>query len=166
MEFEPVPTRKAHAGWSVEKQRDFLVHLAATGSVTEACDLVGMTVRSAYYLRVRFEAESFRTAWTHALAIARDRLLALAYDRAIHGSVRSLWKDGKLVAQASAPSDRLLQQLLQLNRPSNHYSPQREMLRAFRDLVPMDLHALEPAQPATPACAILATPPPPISARA
>ena len=36
-DFDVAPTRKRHAGWTAERQRKFIEHLALTGNVGEAC---------------------------------------------------------------------------------------------------------------------------------
>ncbi len=112
MEFDPVSTHKANSGWTAEKQGYFLRHLAATGSVTQAAEFVGMSVRSVYYLRNRADAESFRLAWRAALNLAADALLGLAYERAINGSMQKYYQDGRLIGERLVPSDRLLTWLL------------------------------------------------------
>ncbi len=65
--FYPVPTRSRRDGWTVQRQTDFLGHLAETGSVMGACEAVGMSRNSAYRLRARPDAESFAAAWDAAL---------------------------------------------------------------------------------------------------
>jgi len=50
-EFDAAPTRKCHAGWTAERQRKFIEHLALTGHVGEACALVGVSSSSVYRLR-------------------------------------------------------------------------------------------------------------------
>jgi hypothetical protein len=53
-EFTPVPlARNRHDGWSPQRQRQFLVVLAATGTVGRAAQAVGMSKISAYKLRKR-----------------------------------------------------------------------------------------------------------------
>jgi hypothetical protein len=47
-EFDIAPTRKRHAGWTAERQRKFIEHLALTGHVGEACAVVGVSSSSAY----------------------------------------------------------------------------------------------------------------------
>ena len=37
LDFAPAPTRKRNAGWTAERQRKFMEHLALTGHVGEAC---------------------------------------------------------------------------------------------------------------------------------
>ncbi len=112
MDPELVATRNCYQGWSGEKQRAFLRQLAATGSVTRAAEAVGMTARSAYYLRNRPEAKAFREGWHHALKAASDTLVAIAFDRAVNGGLQKYWQDGKPVGERLVPSDRMLTWLL------------------------------------------------------
>ena len=49
-------SNKRLAGWSVERQRVFLHHLAETGSVHLACSAARLSARSAYRLRARSPA--------------------------------------------------------------------------------------------------------------
>jgi len=112
MEFDPVVSRKSAAGWTRDKQVGFLQHLAATGSVVESAAMVGMSERSAYYLRGRVDAAGFRDAWDKALLIAGGTLLSVAFDRAVHGSPREVWRDGELIAEERQPNDRLLMWLI------------------------------------------------------
>lgn len=109
--FTPVPSRQ-QTGWTAEKQRLFIETLAATGSVTEAATRVFMTARSAYYLRSRPQAEAFARAWDKALRIAAPRLVSQAFDRALNGNRRRIWKNGDLIVEESIPSDRLLMWLI------------------------------------------------------
>lgn len=108
MSFTPEPTRKRYAGWTVEKQVDFINLLATFGSVRKAAEAVGMSESSAYRLRARPNYESFHNAWDLALTSAATQLLAVAVDRALHGSPREYWKDGKLVGTVVTPSDKML----------------------------------------------------------
>jgi len=112
MDPELVATRNCYQGWSADKQRLFLRQLAATGSVTRAAEAVGMTARAAYYLRNRPQAHAFREGWALALRAASDTLVAVAYDRAVHGARQKYWQDGKLVGERLVPSDRMLTWLL------------------------------------------------------
>lgn len=112
MDDELVDTRNCYQGWSADKQRLFLRQLAATGSVTRAAEAVGMTARAAYYLRNRPAAGAFREGWSLALRAASDTLVAIAYDRAVHGARQKYWQDGKLVGERLVPSDRMLLWLL------------------------------------------------------
>src|SRR5689334_13687723 len=49
--FAPVPVKRRHDGWTVERQQAFIAALATGGCVSEACAEVGITARSAYRLR-------------------------------------------------------------------------------------------------------------------
>ena len=122
-EFDPAPTRKRHAGWTAERQRKFIEHLALTGCVGEACAIVGVASSSAYRLRDRAGAESFARAWDAALQLTPTRLSAIAFDRAINGRVERFYKDGELVMERRIPSDYLLTWLLSRLDPLRFGSP-------------------------------------------
>ena len=49
--FYPVPLRATHHGWTPERQAHFIGWLAETGSVSAACERVGMSRKGAYQLR-------------------------------------------------------------------------------------------------------------------
>ncbi len=102
-DFTPAPTRNRNAGWTADRQRRFIDHLALTGSVGESAALVGVTSRSAYMLRNKAGGESFARAWDSALQLAVTRLAAIAFDRALHG---------RSVMERKMPSDYLLTWLL------------------------------------------------------
>jgi hypothetical protein len=65
--FKPAELRARHDGWTAARQLHFIEMLAATRSVTTACRAVGKSRESAYALRDRPEARSFRLAWRAAL---------------------------------------------------------------------------------------------------
>ena len=118
--FQPAPVRQRHDGWTAGRQRAFIAALAETGCVSEACAEVGITPRSAYRLREHAAAASFRSAWGHAESMATARLTALAFERAVHGSVESIYRDGVLVEERRKPSDKLLMWLLSHHNPVNY----------------------------------------------
>ena len=122
-DFEIAPTRKRRAGWTAEKQRKFIEHLALTGHVGEAAALVGMSSSSAYRLCDRAGAESFARAWEHALRLAPTRLVAIGLDRAINGRVERHYKDGELVMERRIPSDYLLTWFISRLDPAMFGSP-------------------------------------------
>jgi hypothetical protein len=66
---------KAEYRWTGAKAKAFLHELAATGSVTKAARIVGMSRQSAYNLRGRLagSAPAFGQLWDEALAIALSR---------------------------------------------------------------------------------------------
>lgn len=129
-DFDIAPTRKQHSGWTAERQRKFIEHLALTGSVGEACAAVGVSSSSAYRLRNKAGAESFARAWDAALRLAATRLAAIALDRAVNGRVERFYKDGELAVERRIPSDYLLTWLLSRLDPVQFGSPTAKALAA------------------------------------
>ena len=110
-EYDWVPVkRKPRAdGWSGEKQRAFIGHLADEGSVATAARLVGMSTQSCYRLRRTPGAENFARAWDAAIGEAGKRLLDVAFERATIGAEEPVFdRDGQVVAVRNRPSDRML----------------------------------------------------------
>lgn len=105
-------------GWTAERRHIFLASLAATGCVAIAADTANITPRSAYRLRNHVKGAAFARAWDAALLTAANRLTTIAFERAILGTPREVWRDGVMVAQTSIPSDRMLMFLLK------HLNPQ------------------------------------------
>lgn len=113
MPFDNIPledSRKRLAGWSAERQRVFLTHLAETGSVHLACQAARLSARGAYRLRTRSPA--FARAWDVALQLSVGRLSAIAFDRALNGPVDQVYRDGALIAERRVPNDKMLMWLL------------------------------------------------------
>jgi len=129
-DFDPAPTRKRHAGWTAERQRRFIEHLALTGNVGEACALVGVASSSAYRLRNRAGGESFARAWDAAVRLAATRLTAILLDRAINGRVERHYRDGELVMERRIPSDYLLAWSVARLNPLMFGSPTAQALAA------------------------------------
>jgi len=71
--------------WTPALQRQFLEHLAETGSVKIACMHIHMSAGAAYQLRQRPEGAAFRIGWGAAILLARQRLADELLDRAIWG---------------------------------------------------------------------------------
>ena len=130
-DFDPAPTRKRNAGWTAERQRKFIEHLALTGHVGEASAVVGVASSSAYRLKHKPGAESFSNAWDAALRLAATtRLPAIAFDRALNGRVERFYKDGELVMERRIPSDYLLTWLLSRLNPLQFGLPTAKALAA------------------------------------
>ena len=129
-DFEPAPTRNRRAGWTAEKQRKFIEHLALTGHAGEAAAVVGMSSSSAYRLCDRAGAEGFARAWAHALRLAPTRLVAIGMDRAINGRVERHYKNGELVMERRIPSDYLLTWFISRLDPATFGSPAAKALAA------------------------------------
>ena len=104
-------------GWTAERQRTFLAALADTGCVSVAAEAADITPRSCYRLRRHPQGAAFAKAWDEALLIATGRLVAIAFERAILGTPREIWRDGKLVAEMSVPSDKVMMFLLRQYLP-------------------------------------------------
>ncbi len=107
--FTPVYGRGRIDGWTPERQRMFCEVLAECGLVREAAAAVGMTAQTAYRLRRRAEGRGFSLAWDAALLIARQRLVNLALERAVDGSLETTYDaEGKIVRQRRKQDVRLL----------------------------------------------------------
>lgn len=126
--FEIAPTRKHNAGWTADRQRRFIDHLALTGHVGEACAIVGVASSSAYRLKNRAGSESFSAAWDAALRLCATRLSAIAFDHALNGRTERHYKDGELVLERRIPSDYLLTWLLSRLDPLQFGSPTAKAL--------------------------------------
>ena len=107
-DFEPVPVRARHDGWTPEKQREFIETLADTGIVREAAARVGMTEQSAWRLRRRADAQAFDIAWEAAAPSGARRLHSLAWERAIEGTVKGHYYHGELKSEERVYDNRLL----------------------------------------------------------
>lgn len=77
--------RLRHDGWTAARQRTFLESIAEGCTVDEACRLVGLSPASAYAFRRRAAGAAFAAGWNGANLLARERLTATLYARAIDG---------------------------------------------------------------------------------
>ena len=73
-QFEPVPRKYRHDGWTPERQKAFIAALADTGSVKRAAFHVNMSPEGAYWLRRQPGSENFRRAWEAALDFGVQRM--------------------------------------------------------------------------------------------
>ncbi len=119
-EFEAVIVRSRNDGWTAEKQVEFIQALAACGCVTDACARVGKSTASAYTLRARLNAQSFRYAWDAAVDQAVRRLSDAALSRAIHGVARPVFYQGEQVGERRYYDERLTQFLLRYRDPNRY----------------------------------------------
>ncbi|HEX8484752.1 hypothetical protein [Sphingomonas sp.] len=116
---EPVVAlRRRKDGWTAERQGMFLNTLANTGSIAHAAEAAAITPRSAYRLRNHPQGAAFARAWDSALMTATNRLTAVAFERGITGTPRQMWRNDRIVAETSVPSDRMLMFLLRHLRPA------------------------------------------------
>jgi hypothetical protein len=85
--FYPVPLRAIHNGWTPERQAHFIGWLAETGSVSAACERVGMSRKGAYALRKKPNAESFVAAWNAALDWPVRKVTVDDWDVLVHDTL-------------------------------------------------------------------------------
>ena len=114
-QFEPVPVKYRHDGWTPERQKAFIAALADTGSISRACRHVNMSKEGAYYLRRRAGSEGFRRAWEAAQDFGVQRLKDIAFERAIDGQLSPVFVGGKLKGFRRIRNDRLLMFCLRMN---------------------------------------------------
>jgi hypothetical protein len=119
-DFDSVPLRERHDGWSEQRQRAFIAALAESGCVTDACKAVGMSSQSAYRLRRDFEAHGFRIAWEAALDYAVHRLSDAAFSRAIHGVPVPHYYKGEVVGEHRRYDEKLTMFLMRYRDPMRY----------------------------------------------
>ncbi|MBE1528083.1 hypothetical protein GGC65_002539 [Sphingopyxis sp. OAS728] len=119
-EFVPASPRERHDGWTPEKQVEFIDALGECGCVTEACERVGLSPSTAYRLRRRVDAYSFRAAWDAAIDYAIRRLSDAAFSRALHGVTRPVWFQGEQVGERRYYDERLTMFLLRYRDPDTY----------------------------------------------
>lgn len=102
----------------VEKQRAFLARFRVNANVGDACTAAGVSRSTVYSWRRR--EPGFAEAMAEAQAVAVDRLESAAWDRAVNGVVEPVFHNGRIVGHVNKPSDRLLQHLLEANRPEKY----------------------------------------------
>lgn len=130
--FTPVPVRARHDGWTPARQTAFLDALSETACVEAAAAAAGMSTRSAYTLKARADAVSFRIAWEAALDFAVGRLGDALVSRALHGEVIPHFYRGEQVGEHRRHDNRLARWILQIRQP-DRYGKAREQLLATRD---------------------------------
>ena len=130
--FTPVAVAPRADGWTPEKQAAFIEALGEMGCVASAARAIGMSRESAYRLRARPDAASFRTAWEAALDYAYHRLGEAALDRALNGVPVPIFYKGEQVGERRHFDERLTQFLLRVRDPVRH-APHRERRTYFRE---------------------------------
>jgi hypothetical protein len=108
--FTPVPrqTRRI-SGLNPHKQRAFIAHLAASGSVTMAARATGHTASPWYQLRRAPGAEQFAAAWDRAVESGARRVLDLLTEHAIHGTPETISQNGEVVLERRRYNHRAMQ---------------------------------------------------------
>jgi hypothetical protein len=141
-DFTPVPVRARHDGWTPERQQAFIRYLAAGAGPSEAAEAVGKTKQSAFTLRSRPGAESFRAAWDAAAAFARrqryDAHPQSAVGKAREGVLVPRFYRGRLVSvERRFPSAPLMRVLAQLDAWADKAPAPGIAPIAFEDLLDM-----------------------------
>ena len=131
-DYTPVELRHRLDGWTPARQVDFLGALSETACVEEACRAVGLSPASAYALRRRIEAASFRAAWEAALDYGVARVADAALSRALHGVTRPVFYKGEQVGERRYFDERLTMFILRLRDPVG-YGKWRERVPFERD---------------------------------
>jgi hypothetical protein len=130
--FTPVLVSPRADGWTPDKQAAFIEALAETACVATAAGRVGMSRESAYRLRSRPGASSFRAAWEAALDYGYHRLGEAALDRALNGVAIPVFYKGEQIGERRHYDERLTQYLLRVRDPVRH-APHRERRTYFRE---------------------------------
>lgn len=115
LDFEPVPVKSRHDGWTADTQKMFVFALAAGLGVSGAARVVGKSRQTAYRLKERPNAASFASACDRALAFARLRPLppgASAWERGVEGVLVPIRYRGRIVGWRRKYCDRTLGKLL------------------------------------------------------
>ncbi|HEX8643310.1 MAG TPA: hypothetical protein VF702_05285 [Allosphingosinicella sp.] len=112
IEFEPVPVKARRDGWTPERQRGFIDRLVVSGSVAKSARAVGMTPQSAWALKDRKGAASFRRAWRRALESGRSYQIDVGLERSIMGERIPMFRGGRLIGEKLRVDNRLAMSVL------------------------------------------------------
>ena len=137
-------------GWTAERQRAFILHLAHSACVSHACAHVGLSKQSAYALRNAAPASVFAIAWAAAVRMGRERLLDEATERALEGRKVAVRYRGEVVGTEIVPNDRLAMFLLSHTpEPAHPVLSQADLCELFPAML-QEIDALLPSalQPA------------------
>lgn len=91
--------------WTLDRQAEFLTHLAMTCNVRASAHAVGMSEQGVHRLRQR--SPEFCAAWAAALEEGYVRLEAVLLERALNGIDKPIMKNGEPVGTMTEYSDRL-----------------------------------------------------------
>jgi hypothetical protein len=120
-DFTPVPlARIRHDGWTPERQRQFLIALAAMGTVDSAARAVGMSRISAYKLKGRSDAESFAREWDRAIGFGRSMQYDYAMERAINGVTTIRMRLGGAFEFETGRDNKQIMKVLRMPPPRRH----------------------------------------------
>lgn len=122
----PPPRRHRRDGFSAERQEAFCEHLRATGSMTDAARLTGISRTTAYNLYNSPDAAVFRAAVDEALRGTDFLLESTAIERAVNGQEEIVYYQGARVGVRWKYDNRLLMFLLRARNPLK-YAPLNEI---------------------------------------
>ena len=108
-------------------QGRFLREFARTGSISGACRAAGLARRTVY--RWRDADADFRARWDNARGRAVERLQDEVMERALVGSERPVWREGRIAWHETVVDTRVLWKLFQ----SFHVGPSAAELQAQRE---------------------------------
>ena len=111
-------------------QGRFLREFARTGSISAACRAAGPARRTVY--RWRDAHADFRARWENARAGAVERLRDEVMERALVGTERPVWQDGRIAGHETVVDTRVLWKLLQALQAET-YGPRAAELQAKRE---------------------------------
>ncbi len=121
-------TRPRRNGWTPEVQQLFLDELTCTASPKLAAAAAGRSLQSAYKLRERASAISFREGWAAAMADCLTRVRETAIDHAFNGHTAPIMKYGRKIGERHVINDRMLLSLMRLyDAPAYHADRAREI---------------------------------------
>lgn len=155
----PVKRTRRLGAWTDVLQRQFIEELAATCSVTEAAQAVGMSTTSCYRLRNAPDGEGFARAWDAAIHASAKQLVDALFDRALNGVEHVVYdRHGNRIGAHRRYDNRLAMQLIRAHLPERYARTERprpgdpvptpttvgEALVALTPVTPPDPHLLMP----------------------
>lgn len=108
LDFAAAQLRYRCDGWTPERQRDFVEALAETGVINAAAARVGMSAQSVSRLRRHPQARAFDRACDAAMQIGTRRILSVAYERAIEGTIQYRYYRGQICGEERVYDNRLM----------------------------------------------------------
>lgn len=110
--------RERHDGFTAARKKAFLEALAKHGTLADACRIAGVSRRTFYYHRDRWQ--DFAAACEAALARAAGAVETLAWERATVGADEVTIRGGEVVQVRRRPSDAMLRMLLMASNPKKY----------------------------------------------
>jgi hypothetical protein len=112
LHFDPVPLRYREDGLTPDKQREYVEALADCGIARHAAARVGVSEQAVNRVRRRPDARAFDRACAAAFRIGSRRLVSVAFERAIEGTIKRHTYHGEIVSEERVFDNRLLMSLV------------------------------------------------------